>query len=192
MSRTFLRMLAITALLWSAAVTSEAQDATARSFKDGPLSVTIFDGTGRADAQYTIDLVQGQNVEVLSIPVDVRYPPSQQSLLIVDFIGHFVLPTDAPVDIALDCTIDHEINLQHGCGITPGAYFDFTNALPPSGAPQAVIPSKFLIRDVPVGVHQIGIAVHLSSRTALPMSATAHFTAATSSLVVSLYASKEQ
>jgi hypothetical protein len=169
-----------------------AQSATgARTFEGGPLSVTVFDGTGLANAQTALDfpIGAGQAVELISIPVNVKVPPSHRSFVVVQFVGHFQLPP-IPVTIALDCTIDHQLNLGFGCGITPAADFDFSklNPLPRSGAPNALVPATFLIRDLPSGTHQIGVRIEAST-TALLNSGL--FFTATSSLIVSVYAVKQ-
>jgi hypothetical protein len=164
----------------------------ARTFAGGPLSVTVFDGTGLADRQFTVEfpIGAGEAVELITIPVNVTVPPQRRSFLVVQFVGHFLLPS-IPVTMALDCAINHELNVPFGCGITPATDLDFTALpTPPAGAPHTIIPATFLIRDLPAGTHQIGVRVEAS--TSQEGVTRGLFFTATSSLIVSLYIEKSQ
>ena len=191
MFATMLRGSVILATLQLLAPPAAAQvPNAARTFRNGPISVTVFDGTGLAEGQVVLDLIQGDRVEVLSIPIDVKVPKNQQNVLIVQFIGHFMLDP-APVTITVDCLIDHQLDLSHGCGITPSADFSLPN-IPPAGANTALVPATFLIRDLPPGIHQIGIGVEIASPMELPRFGKTKFFVATSSLIASLYAERGQ
>jgi hypothetical protein len=191
---TVLRRLLISVFVVSAVlmpslpVAAQAAD-PATAFAGGPLSVTVFTGTGVAETQSAVEfpIGAGEAVELISIPVNIKVPPRHRSFLVVQFVGHFDLPL-IPVTINLDCAINHELNLQFGCGLTPRADFDFTGFSGPSPGAQTIIPATFLIRDLPTGTYQIGIRVEAgTSQTGV---ARGQLFTAESSLVVSLYEEK--
>src|SRR5262249_44069516 len=128
-------------------------------------SVTVFDGTGLANAQRVVEfpIGAGEAVDLLTIPVNVKAPGRHRSFLVVQFVGHFQLPS-IPVTVALDCTVNGDLPVKFGCGITPATALNFTVLpTPPAGAPQTIIPATFLIRDLPDGTFQIGVRVEAAT-----------------------------
>lgn len=167
-------------------VEAQATD-PARTFRRGLTTVTVFDSTGVASPQQVISfpIGAGEAVELINIPVDVKAPGRHRSFLVLQFVGHFFLPS-APVTITLDCVINHELKVENGCGITPGADFDFSAVpTPRAGHWQTLIPATFIIRDLPDGAYTIGVRVEAAtSQQSVPDGS---FLRATSSLIVSLY-----
>jgi hypothetical protein len=191
MSRRFLiAVLVLSAVLMHSLPVAAQSTDPARTFAGGPLSVTVFTGTGLADAQFAVEfpIGAGEAVELITIPVNVRVPPRRRSFLVVQFVGHFQLPS-IPVQIALDCAVNHELNLQFGCGITPATDLDTALPTPPAGVRNTIIPATFLIRDLPTGTHQIGVRVEAG--TSQEGVTRGVFFTATSSLIVSLYAERD-
>ena len=160
-----------------------------RTFPRGPRSVTVFDGTGLQLPQFLIEfpIGAGEAVKLLTISVDVTVPPHHRSLLVVQFVGHFSLPS-IPVTNGLDCVINSVADPRFGCGQTPATDFDFTGVYPESGDPNTIVPATFLIRDLPAGIHQIGIRIEADTN---PQERNVgRFFIPSSSLIVSLYSDK--
>lgn len=184
MMRLFLAVL-FAVLICYIPVTVQAAD-PARSFDGGPLGVTVYDLTGLYEQASIMIPVNGDEMEVISIPVNVTVAPQRRGFLVVQFVGGFMFPYYNPdtthIDVAMDCTVNHVVSREYGCGMTPAVSIEV-------GSIYASIPATYFIRNLPSGAHEIGIQVSAQSRPQGPIFQ-GIFTPSISSLIVSLYEQK--
>jgi hypothetical protein len=127
--------------------------------------VAVFAGTGVNDVRVEF-AGEPATPEILSIPVQVTTP---RNFAVVQFTGYFELGEG---ELSVDCTVNHVIDGQFGCGVTPA------QSVPPNGG-KAIVPGLYLLRDLPTGTPLIGIAIQATAGGIFHKSASA--------LVVTVY-----